>query len=399
MQLRTRLLSGVATAITCALALLLSTFAASAHATGKGQQVYWAGYAFTGDQASMAATAPHSARVLNAVGLETINQVLSRNLRQQPPKYIELIEDPVAMLDGSTSATVLAAALDRELVSVEPIGHQYKLLVEVAFQALFFDFRERQVIASLPITLQRIDLRDTRPVDTEIDAIVAELLTGGSAKNLPRVLADALESARLPDASMRRLQVIDVRLSEAVVAKLPAENWRTLLPPALAHELSKAIAANTGIALLPPSAGQAIGGAMSARFADGRVYQLKIPEPDYTIALSIDALKEGVISETPALKTWLFGAFFTINVREPLSGKVYFDQPLRKGASKVVPATQTEVDLWSARYETLLAGLDAFAGAAAGRPESSKWLDEQKPGGRALQQQTKSLQELIQSCR
>ncbi len=138
---------------------------------------------------------------------------------------------------------------------------------------------------------------------------------------------------------------------------------------------------------------------MAARFADGKVYQLKIPEPDYVITVQVDALKNGVINETPAMKTMLFGAFFTAKVTEPFSGKVYFEQPLRKGATKVVPVTQWQVDQWSASYETLLAGFDAFAGAAAKRADSRAWLDEQKPGGRPLQQQTQALQELIKSCR
>lgn len=399
MQLRMRRPSGGPSTFACAFGLLLVLFSPQTLATDKAQQVYWAGFAFTGDQASAAAASPHSARVIDALGASKINQTLSRILQQRPPHHLQLIEQPVAMLDGSTSATVLAAALDRELVSIEAIGGQYKLLIEVALQALFFDFRERQVIASFPITLQRIDVRDTRPSPDEIDAIVAGLLGGNAATDLPQVLAKTLSNSRLPNASVRRLQVGRVTLSEASRAKLPAAHWETLLPPTLAHELSKVVAANAGVALLPPAAGQAIGGAMAARFADGKVYQLKIPEPDYVINLTVDALKEGVIGETPAMKTWLFGAFFTISVREPVSGKVYFDQPLRKGASKIVPASQDEIDLWSARYETLLAGLDAFAGAGAGRADSETWLGEQKPGGRPLQHQTKSLQELIKTCR
>ncbi len=51
------------------------------------------------------------------------------------------------------------------------------------------------------------------------------------------------------------------------------------------------------------------------------------------------------------MKTMLFGAFFTAKVTEPFSGKVYFEQPLRKGATKVVPVTQWQVDQWSASYE------------------------------------------------
>lgn len=379
---------------------LVVVFASGAvQAADKSQQAYWAGFAYTADQSAVKASTPRTAAVLEARGLPTLNKALWARLSVQKPTQLELIDQPLAMLDGTTSATVLAAALDRELISVEPIGNQYKVLVEVALQALFFDFRERQVVASYPITLQRIDVQDYRPDSDDVDAIIADLLYGNAATSLPQVLAATLNPAKLPDASVRRLQVGEVTLSDAARAKLPDPALEPVLRATLAHELSKAVSSNTGIGLLPPATGQAIGGAMAARFADGKVYQLKIPEADYVIKLKLDAMKHGVINETPAVKTMLFGAFFNVSVVEPFSGKVFFDQPLRKGATKVVPVTQWQVDQWSASYETVLAGLDAFAGAAARRADSRAWLDEQKPGGKPLQQQTQALQELIKSCR
>lgn len=381
----------------CGLVVVFASGAAQA--ADKSQQAYWAGFAYTADQSAVKASTPRTAAVLEARGLPTLNKALWARLSAQKPSQLELIDQPLAMLDGTTSATVLAAALDRELVSVEPIGSQYKVLVEVALQALFFDFRERQVVASYPITLQRIDVQDYRPDTDDVDAIIADLLYGNAATSLPQVLAATLNPARLPDASVRRLQVGEVTLSDAARAKLPDPALEPVLRATLAHELSKAVSSNTGIGLLPPATGQAIGGAMAARFADGKVYQLKIPEADYVIKFKLDAMKHGVINETPAVKTMLFGAFFNVSVVEPFSGKVFFDQPLRKGATKVVPVTQWQVDQWSASYETVLAGLDAFAGAAAKRADSRAWLDEQKPGGKPLQQQTQALQELIKSCR
>ncbi|MFN4161572.1 MAG: hypothetical protein ACK4FW_06255, partial [Stenotrophomonas sp.] len=316
------------------LLLCVIAFTGLAHAADKSQQVYWAGFAFTGQANARTDVAPHSTAVIERRGAEALNQQLGGALRRQPPAHLQLISDQLAKLDGTTSATVLAAALDRELVSVEPIGDQYKVLVEVALQALFFDFRERQVIASYPLTLQRIDLREDRPDEDEINAIVADLLYGSAASSLPTVLAQTLSNAQLPNASVRRLQVGAVTLSEAARAKLPDPSLEVPLRATLAHELSKTLSSNTGIGLLPPATGEAIGGAMAARFADGKVYQLKIPEPDYVIKLQLDAMKSGVISETAAMKTMLFGAFFQVSVIEPFSGKVFFDQPLRKGATK-----------------------------------------------------------------
>lgn len=388
----------MARALACLAAVFVSCMA-SVHAGSGKQEAYWAGFAFTGDASARAEAVPHATAALEAGGIEALNARLLAALRRQPPAHVALVEDDLAKLDGSTSAVVLAAALDRELVSVERIGDQYKVLVELALQALFFDFRERQVIAAHPLTLQHIDVMERQPDASQLQAIVGSLLHGSSNTDLPQSLSRALADARLPNAAARRLQVGTVTLKDAARQKLPNPSSEALLRATLAHELTKTISASTGIGLLPPATGEAIGGAMAARFADGRVYQLKIPEADYIVELTVDDWRSGVINETAAMKQMLFGAFFSIRVTEPYSGTVYFDQALRKGATKVVPATQANVDQWSAYYDTLLTGFDSFAASAGDRPGHREWLGEQKPGGRVLQQHTKALQELIKSCR
>lgn len=384
--------------LACLMAVCCLSWVAFAHAGPEKQEVYWAGFAYTGEASARAEAVPYSADLLADGGME-LNARLLEVLRRRAPSHITLIEGDLAKLDGSTSATVVAAALDRELVSVEPIGSQYKVLVELSLQALFFDFRERQVIAAYPMTLQRIDLMDRQPTPAELEAIVHELAHGAADTDLPQVLARSLSDARLPNAATRRLQVGTLTLADAARQKLPNAAAESLVRATLAHELTKTIAANAGIALLPPATGEAIGGTMATRFADGRVYQLTIPDADYLVEVQVEDWRSGVISETAAMKQILFGAFFKITVTEPHSGTVFFEQPLRKGATKVVPATQEHVDRWSASYDTLLAGFDSFAKAATAQPGHREWLGEQKPGGRALQQHTKALQELIQSCR
>ena len=392
-------LKRVGSRIRACLGILLFACAGIVHAESGRQNVYWAGFAFTGNASALSDAVPHTNAARDAVGVELLNATLLGALRRQAPTHLALIEDDLARLDGSTSAVVLAAALDRELVSVEEIGGQHKVLVELGLQALFFDFRDRQVVASYPVTLQHIDLVDAPPDASGIDTIVAALLSGPLSTDLPQVLAETIAEARLPHAAARRLQVGAVTLSDAAVQKLPDPAMRTMLEATLAHELTKAMSAHTGLGLLPPATGQAIGGAMAARFADDRVYQLTIPEADYLVELQVDDWRSGVIKQTPAMQQMLFGAFFTVRVTEPYSGTEFFHQTLRKGATKVVPASQQGVDYWSASYETLLAGLDSLAQAAADRPGHRAWLGEQKPGGRVLQQHTKALQELIQSCR
>lgn len=391
---------GMARVLACLVGLSAWMAWGTVAADGGKQDVYWAGFAFTGEASTRGDAVPYTDAAVEGRGAEALNMQMLAALHRNPPTHITVIDGTgLAQLDGTTSATVLAAAIDRETLSIEPIGGQYKVLVELALQALLFDFREQQVIASYPITLQHIDLMGHQPSRGELRAIVENLAYGNGDNHLPEVLASTLAGARLPNAATRRLQVGGVALSDTARQKLPNGTGESLLKATLSHELSKIISSNTGIGLLPPSAGEAIGGTMAARFADGRVFQLAIPEADYVIRVRIDDWRRGVLSQTPAMRQELFGAFFNIEVLEPHSGTVYFSQPLRKGATKVVPATQQDVDAWSASYETLLGGFDAFAKAAAARPGHREWLGEQKPGGRTLQQHTKALQELIQSCR
>lgn len=377
--------------------LILLSFLGAAHAADR-QQVYWAGFAFTGDQSSRASVAPHAVSSIEGRSVEALNQALSGALQVRRPANFLIIQDQLAKLDGSTSATVLAAALDRETVSVEPIGGRYKLLVELAFQALFFDFREKQVLASYPVTLQYIDLLDVPPTRQQIETVFEKKLYGAGVSDLPQAFAQALAGVQLPDAAMKRLQVGTVDLSAEAQASLPLPEMMAPLRITLANEFSKLLSSQTGVGLLPPSMGEAIGGAMSLRFDDQRVYQLKIPEADYLIKLRVDRFANRVLDETPVAKNLLFGVVFNVAVVEPLSGRAFFDQPLRKGATKTVPVTQAEVDVWAAQYETLLTGLDAFSGAAAGRVDP-KWLAAQQPGGNPLKKQISSLQELVESCR
>ena len=112
--------------LTLAIWLICLLCTTAAQATDS-QSVYWAGFAFTGDSVSRASVAPYSALTIKNKGVEALNQSLSVALRKRPPAHLQIISDQLAKLDGSTSATVLAAALDRETTSVEPIGGKYKL--------------------------------------------------------------------------------------------------------------------------------------------------------------------------------------------------------------------------------------------------------------------------------
>lgn len=366
----------------------------AAHAASERAEVGFAGIAYTGPAAGSQERLPHASAVLGRVGLQAYAERLRDALRSRPAQHITWSAvDRLQALDGSSSAVVMAVALDRETITRERIDGRWKVLYEIAAQALFFDFREKQILFAYPLTLQYVDVFDAPPSGAQLDAMAARLLDGRGPGRLPDVAAAELATLALPSASSRRVQVVEARLSELAAGKLTPEQRDGAL---VGHELTKILASTLRLPMLPHAAGQAIGGVMPARFADGAVYQLRIPQPDYRIDVAVDDFRDKPLLEQSGFRQQLYGAFFHVSVTEPLSGRVYFDQPLRQGSTKAIPTSQDVVDVSGAYYETLLAGFASLAQSLDGGAKS--WATEQT-GGRAVTQQLQSLKELVQQCR
>ena len=358
--------------------------------------VFFAGIAFTGSAADAEENLPITTRILAGTGHSEMNQVLLSGLMESPPSHFRIIADELATLDGRSSSIVLAATLDRETITIEQIRDGYKVLVEVAAQALFFDFRESQVLFTFPVTLQYVDLTHKSPPDSNYkETIVRHMLFGTHPESMTTVFVQRLSAMQLPSAASRRLQLTELNISPELLGRYERLNGM-FHSGTIGHEFSKWFSHELGIALLPYRSGQAIGGAMAARFADGRVFNLRIPDPDYAIRLTVEDFRGRRIQETPAFRQELLGAFFRVSVVEPLSGRQYFDLSMRQGATKTIPATQPDYDEFAAYYETLLLGFSSFSGAAGGG--NDEWRRAQ-PGGRLVARQFSSLGELVNLCR
>lgn len=375
--------------------LVLWAFAGIAAAAGlERPSVHFAGVAFTGDAVRAESMLPHVHASIAQHGMLALNRRIEDALvRRAPSRFGVESTDRLATLDSTGNPVVMAVAIDRETLVSERIAGQHKLLFELAAQALFFDFRERQVLYSYPITLQYIELYGQEPTSEQKQAVADRLLFGADDSSLPAAVASELHALSLPAASSRRIQLVDVRLADGLAARMP-EHQRDI--GLIGHEFSKLLASNLHLPLLPHSVGEAISGTMTARFAEGDSYTLTIPKPDYGITLEVSDFREKTLRETPAFRQQLYGAFFSLRVEEPLSATVYFDQPLRQGATRTIPASQEQVDAWAAYYETLLAGFVSFAQATGG--QDLAWSGEQT-GGREFTKQLKTLRELIVKCR
>lgn len=363
-------------------------------------KVYFAGVAYTTNAADINTAFPHVSQLLEQHGrTQQFDQALRQALqRAQLPERV--VFDALGSTSNATGADALALALDGETTTTLHIGSVYKLRVEVSGQALFFDYYAKQVLGGFPFIVDYITALPAPPTNADITTAFQRLVFGGNAKGtLIGAFVQALQEAAVPNPAAKHLRVTSVTLGPKALTYLSTYAPHVdvqALPKRIAQSFSMYLAANQHLALLPYASNQALGAQMAMRFAQGNVFDLKIPQADYAITLDVAGFKQLLASQTSAATVYLYGAFVNVNVAEPLSNHVYFAQLIKQGETKTMPAGTAAPASWPPTYDTLKALFSNFTDSLTDR--ANPWRRSGLPDTAAARQQFSSLQELIASC-
>ena len=326
-------------------------------ARADGPEVALAGLAYAGDAASLAQRFPYSLgyeKALKASG-KPAYAMLREATAQTPPANLKLVMQ-IDELKGRDQAIAVALVIGNETISVEQLAGLSKLFVLIRAQALFFDFKSMAIVRAYPISFAYIDVFDRAPSEAEVRERVRGVYEGASGK--PGIFArfgQTLAKATLPSQTSRTLQVTKVAVRPDATASIPgyisanptvAETWAADL-------VGEALSTRAGVPIVPYAKGYAVGNVMSMRISDGDVYNLKLPKPDYEIAVELSALKKIEYGRAAAGASYIYGSYAQLKIEEPVSGKVYLNTALKNGEVKLVPSTQTYVDDFPAYYDSV----------------------------------------------
>lgn len=356
-------------------------------------QVFFAGQSYTSNNSSIDSSFKFTAKALSGTNADLLNQQLVRNLSKNQ-KY-QYVSDALGNTKNSNKATALALALDGELVSIEKIGASYKLLYELSAQALYFDFYEKQVLGGYPFTLSFVEVFNQKPSDAQIQNAINGYLAFNGQSPLVTEFISVVGKSEIPNPANKRIRVKIVTIDQSVKSWLSNANQFDDLAVRYGNEFGKYLGKNQNISVLPASTGRAIGNEMAARFANGDVFQLKIPDEDYSIDISIKGFKKVEASKTNVATVFIYGAFTEISVSEPMSGKNYFMSPVKLGASKTVPISQANTDDWAAMNETLIQLFDEFTSQITIR--NKDWQSSHLGSNKT--KELESLHTLIEKCK
>lgn len=361
--------------------------------------VYYAGFAFTGDNAQVKTSFPLTSKLLeehDQSGQPTIEAALASRVASVNNPSLSLLIGQLGNYQ-SGNAVALAFAVDWENVTTEKLGDKTKVVVDVHAEILVFDFAEMKVIGAFPFGVQIRHVQDSDASDEQKLALVRDIYFGTGPSNILDRFFDRMNTLAIKPAYGNRIGVVSVDLADKARATL-AEATAAADPfvSFTALTFSKFLSTNQAVAVLPYSKGQAIGGKMSAVFANGDVYQLAIPEPDYAVHLTVRGFKKVKLDQTTAETAWAYGSYIHVTIDQPELAKTYLDADIKFAAVKKVPAGDVVENDWPAYQESLLSLLDQLTKQISARDKD--WAGKWASGNQTIDQ-LEAVSTILGRCR
>lgn len=287
---------------------------------------------------------------------------------------------PVTVGLADRTGPALALAFDEEYRSVEAVqGMGFKIITTLSAQLLTIDFRDgfATVISALPSIVEYVDVQEARPgpsytqrvADAILPAFMSDDTTGQFA-----LLARAFAALPTPGSAICRVQLGEVSF-DSVTTRLASPRFgtdTTRLRAALAREATRTWVTAARQPLLPSRSSQ-VQGQMQARFANGDIYRLRVPEPDYVLAIDNLAARRHVAAQNAALRIDAVGLQFEARVTVPGSPAPLVRGVYRQVTLDTIPQLRTDTDTWAGLVNSL-AGLTARL-AVASRSNDRRWFD------------------------
>jgi len=357
--------------------------------------VYYGGFSYLGASNLIEINYPYSSSLNTAEnGVSAFDAVLNDRVRSAKINNFNLQLGGLA--DIRDDAMAMTLALESEMTSVEKIGDRYKLLILMSAQILLFDYKSMQVVATYPIDVQFNDSLDHMPTRDDILMRYRDIYFGGTKVNILSIFIDRIKKIDPVKKYANYLKVVNVRVKDNLMTKLGEGVSEDQLIQLMGQNFTRFLSVNQSVSVLPFTKGHAIGNKLAGRYANGDVYMMEIPEPDYAIDIALVALKKKEFSKNSSGTAYIYATQANFKFYEPLGGEIFYQGKLFNGATKKVPASQAEIFDWPSYSETLTV-LFSQLSQELGNPDR-KWFKKHSSNAKNFKQ-FKSIKKVIEQCR
>ena len=344
-------------------------------------KVYYSGFSFSNTYDSNKSYTKYTADLIKEKNPDTGIDIISSKLLEtiKKIKFDRIDLDTNNLLDFNKypdEAIVMSVALQHEEFTQEfnSSSGKYSIFYDAYFQILFYDFSDKSLIASIPFDFELQTLRNDKLNEIEILDRIKDFYLNDDPFNELDQMINKFSIKRKYD---RRIGVKNVSIQDRAFEVMPSNSKQNqnYIKNLIAQTLSKRLSIYHNIALVPYMEGQGIGGTMKLRFVQtDEIYSIKLPNPDYHIAINLKGFKKVLAKTSASEDLYLYGSFIDLKIFQPDLDKIYFNEGLR-GVTKVkIPKDQMDVNDWRKYYYNLEKLFDDFSKNII--KQDKKWMKD-----------------------
>jgi hypothetical protein len=286
----------------------------------------------------------------------TVDSAITNKLKETSPKHFDIKFDLGDIDKGRTIQ--MSIGISKEIFSEEYNSYTktYNNSIGLFLQIYFFDFKEKNLIAAIPIYGEinfiseikadnNLKLKNLR--DFYNDQLIGENneKTGISSK-----IREILESFELKEKYRNRIGVTKVDIEDRAKSEIPNNLNLNELKNEFAQSLSAKLSLNQKVNVVPFIEGVAIGGTMKAKFVQStEIYNISLPKPDFFIELGISNFKKGIAETSDVSEIWQYGSAVSVKIYEPDLNKEYLNDRLIR-VTNIKRAKGTDINHWGKFY-------------------------------------------------
>ena len=310
------------------------------------QVVQVAGFSFSNDYSHSDYFYPMTKQISQENNLDKIFAGYVKKIKNKDIKFA--FEQSGNKNDNSIAMTF---SVNKESKIVTKLSDkQWKIVVVLDSQILFFDFNQMKVINTIPLTVTYIGVENKEPTNEDLKKILEGLLVGNNPNvttNVFKVASQRIADIKIKEKYGNRIKVGNVIISDNAKNIIESNKGNVSgYKMLVAQSFSKNLAEKQGVAVLPFTFGESIGNKMTLTFSDLRVYNLEVPEADYLVDIAIDNFKTSDNKLSATALTRFFAVFSKIKFYQPDTNKVYMNSKIRHIQQKTMSTTEVTSDLF-----------------------------------------------------
>lgn len=299
-----------------------------------------------------------------------------------------------------SDAMAAAVVVDSEDVTQEKVGDDFKIVITLRGQLLVFNFNERKVVASFPLTAELNHAAQKELKHDELLPLLKKLYVG-PGDSFVKNLVDRLNTISINTNVTRGIQIKQVVFENDTVNDLKRkEQTQKDVETLVARNFEKYLSLNQGLSVIPHNKDASINAksnSLATRFSNGDVLNLELPSPDYVISLTLKKLKKGRLGGNAVEE--IFGYASIMNIKAELydGSKTYLDVDVRYVLTVPLTVSMSNVDNRAHYVESIIQLFNTFTKQLA-KPDS-EWVETWVESKKDVAEQIEKFYEIINKCK